>query len=380
MRMKQITAATMQDALYIARRDLGEDAVLLETRKLAGNKGITVVFAIDESQDDFPMEDLADTPPPRPEPAATIAPPLAEKQMRKPELVKSGAPKPRTPAPAPKPEKAIPAYAISSAQPVLEVIEKNLTSHAVSDALKARIMEAAGNARVGKGELLDIAETVLAEALSKTLNFNPIRTGEKDYPAKALMLVGPHGAGKSSTIAKLATQLTLAKRKVVIISTDTEHLGANDTLQALTDILKCEFHIVEKRAGLRDKIKEYAGNAWVLIDSAGVNIYEFQQMKALGELAGLQDVEPILTYPGGLDAEEAQELAGVFSFLPVERLIVTRTDATRRLSSFFAVLSAGNYALANMTSSANPSEACNPLSAPALSRLMLRRLRERASH
>ena len=33
-----------------------------------------------------------------------------------------------------------------------------------------------------------------------------------------------------------------------------------------------------------------------------MNIYEFQQLKALGELAGLQGIEPILTCPAGMDA------------------------------------------------------------------------------
>ena len=371
MRMKQISAPTMQEALNLARRELGDEAVLLETRKLAGGKGITVVFAVDEEDPNLFMRDEADDEAADAAFARSIIPPAAP--LLKPQ-----------PKPANKPTKVAPPAATSKpssgTHPALELIAQALQAQAAPPAIIENILQTARAKKLPAGTLIDIAENALADALTKQFQYKPIQTAEKNYPNRALMLVGPNGAGKTTAIAKLATQLTLAKRRVVLISTDTERMGATETMQGLSDILKCELHVINKRALLRELVKQSLGEAWVLIDSFGVNIYEFKQMKALGELAGLQGIEPILTCQTGMDAQEAEEMAGVFSFLPIERILVTRTDATRRLSSIFAVLNAGGYALSNMTGSSSPTDACIPLSAPALSRLILRRARERATH
>ncbi len=344
MRMKHISAATMQEAMQIAKRELGEDAVLLETRK-QGKEGITVVFAVDEEEElRFDDLDFSDTEPFTPEiPRATTAAPLVD-------------------------------------HPAFDVLEDALATHAVPNELRTRLMQLARRQHIPAGGLLDVAEILLAETLKQLLVFKPMGTAAPIPPAKALMLVGPHGAGKTSAIAKLATELTLHKRRVVLISADNERMGATDTLQSLADLLGCECQIADSRSELKELVKQYLGQAWVLVDSAGANIYEFQQLKALGELATLQGIEPILTYPAGMDREEAQEMAGVFSFLSIERMIVTRLDASRRLGNVFATLTAGGYALANFSQSASPSEACTPASAPALARLMLRQARERVAH
>lgn len=344
MRMKQITAATMQEALAIAKRELGDEAVLLDTKKQNGSS-ITVVFAVDEV-DPISFDDL----PPMPEADIHVDIPRA--------ATASG----------------------DISHPAFALLQEALSYHAVPLPLAQQLMKQLHAQHIAPGALMDVAESMLAEALAKLLVFKPIATAAAIPPSKMLMLVGPHGAGKTSAIAKLATELTLHKRRVVLVSADNERMGATDTLHTLADLLKCECHIADTRAELKQLIPQYLGQAWVLIDSPGANIYEFKQLKAVGELAGLQNVEPILTCPAGMDREEAVEMAGVFSFLPIERMIMTRLDATRRLGCLFATLGAGGYALSNFSQSSSPSEACLPASAPAMARLMLRHTRERVTH
>ena len=62
MKMKQISAATIKDAMATARRELGEDAVLIDQKK-AANGGIVVTFAVDEP--DKKCCSSRRTPPPR---------------------------------------------------------------------------------------------------------------------------------------------------------------------------------------------------------------------------------------------------------------------------------------------------------------------------
>lgn len=348
MKMKQIAATDMQQALRAARDQLGEDAVLLDTKSAPGGKGIVVTFAIDERdpvsfEDDFGWD----------APAAPHVQPFTPAIVR---------------AATAKAEISHPAYAM-----VLDVLEH----HAIPEPLRERLTNHLRATDFKAGALIDVAETALADALATSLVFKSIATNNALPPARALMLVGTHGAGKTSAIAKLATELTLHKQRVVILSCDNERMGAADTLAGLSQLLKCGFHVAEDRAALKPLLKDYQGQAWMLIDSTGVNIYEFTQLKSLGEIAGLQGVEPILTCPAGMDAGEAQEMSSVLGFLGIERMIATKVDATRRLTSLFTAITTGGLALANISSSAKPTQACSPASPAALARLMFRHVRER---
>lgn len=347
MKMKQITAKTMQDAMALARSELGDDAVLLETKKMSSG-GVVVTFAVETPDtvyfDDALLEGTSDIAPFSPHiPRATSA--QAE-----------------------------------IAHPAAQLIESALQQHQVPDALAEKLRRRLMQVTFPPDALVEAAQSALAEALNGTFAFKPIATAASVPPQRALMLVGAHGVGKTSAIAKLATELTLHKQRVVLVSSDNQRLGAADTLQSLADLLKCSFHVIDDRQALKPILKASIGQAWVLIDTAGVNIYEFKQLKDLGELATLSGVEPILTCPAGIDPFEAQETASVLGFLNIERMIVTRADATRRLSSIFAAQYAGNLALANISNSAFPSDACTPMSPAGLARLMLRDARDKLTH
>lgn len=342
MRMKQISAANMQEAMLFARRQLGEDAVLLEQRK--SGQGVIVTFAV---EDESPLPDLSDDPPPAPPPSA------------------------RTPT-----QPASPAAASAAAAPASRgFLTDAIANHRLPAPLSATL-QAAITARAGSGAVtVEAAQEALSQACLNLVRLSPILTTTPP-PARALMLVGPHGAGKTSSIIKLATELTRNQQPLTLISCDRERLGGAESLEKLATLLGANFHIAETRAPLKALLPRAIGAGWVLIDSAGVNCYAFEEMKKLGELASLNLVEPVLVVPGGLDAEESAEMASVFDFLAIERMIVTRLDAVRRLGSVFSALARGSYALANYTDSAAATAACHPFTTDALAAFLLRSARD----
>lgn len=338
--MKQITAKDMQEAMALARRDLGEDAILLNTRKAPDGKGIVVTFGAESYDSPIEPDPLLDDLPFTPEPAARF---------------------------------------VQTDHPALALIDEALEYHAVPEPMLSRLKIATRGAHVPAGTTIVAAEQILADALGKLFTFEPL-TRHKMPPAKAVMLVGMHGAGKTTTLAKLATMLAIEKKPIVLISTDVERFGGTDALAGLADIIKSPFLIARDRSELKMMVKQHLGNAWVLIDSSGVNIYAFNELKALGELASLQDVEPVLVCPAGMDAAESQEMASVFSFLPIERMLITRADATRHFTGIFTALSHARYQLANVSTSARPADGCEPLTPTLFAQLLLTHQRERSSH
>ncbi len=346
MKMKRISAATMAEAMSLARKELGEDAVLLETQKSPKGKGVIVTFAVEEEEVPlFANDEIIDNP-------ADILPFRAN--IKKPEVSR-----------------------VEMEHPAFALVAEALSYHGLPQGLHDKLIMTLHKLRLKPNALIDVAETALADALTQTLGFQPLATAVPTPPPRALMLVGPHGAGKTSTIAKLATELSMKKQPLAIVSTDNERLAGTEALAKLATIIGCRFDVCDSRAKLKSALAMHVGAAWLLIDTAGANIYEFKQMKAIGEFATLQGIEPILTCPAGMDADEASEMASVFDFLAIERMIVTRLDATRRLKGVFAALSTGGYALSNFTQAASPADSCQPLTPIALARLMLRHERER---
>lgn len=347
MKMKRIQAANMKDAMALARKELGDHAVLIDSQD-NGKNSVIVTFAIDQSADDD----------------------FFEQALAEPEQIV-----PFTPA-IPKPTVA----KVELDHPAHEIIYEALLYHAVPDKLRDLIMTQVNRTPLQPDHVVTVAEQALAKALTAILKFQPLEPQAAGLPTRALMLVGPHGAGKTSTIAKLATQLALRKQPLHLISTDTERLGGAESLHLLAKLLKCTCTVSESRADLKAQIAQTQGKAWTLVDTSGANIYEFAQLKALGEFASLNGVEPILTCPAGMDPAESMEMASVFNFIPIERMILTRLDAVRRLGCLFAALSTGGYALANYSNSALPTDNCHPLNAATLARLMVRQVRERMTH
>lgn len=253
MKMKRISAATIQEALATARRELGEDAVLLETKKSTNPKGVIVTFAVDEPEeplfnDDARFDSPADILP--------FSPGIARATTARAEIN----------------------------HPAIDLIQQALAYHGLPEGLSNRIMLTLNKISLKPDSLIEVAHTALADALSETIAFKAIATATKIPPERALMLVGPHGAGKTSAIAKLATELTLQKQKVVLVSTDLERMGGTDSLLKLSSILGCPFHVCESRAQLKALLPEHQNKAWVLIDSTGANIYEFTSTKKVHAL------------------------------------------------------------------------------------------------
>lgn len=333
MRMKQIQAANIQEAMQIARRELGDEAIMLRSDKKAD--GIVVTFGIDEdTQTDH------------------VAPPADY-----------GTRQPATTTPA------------KRDLPTLQLIEKTLQWHGISERLVRALTTAARAFGASTRGSLEEAERILAEALNATLRFVPITHIPTTKP---LMLVGTPGAGKTFAIAKIAADAVKRKAKLRVITTDDSRAAAYDQLAAFTQILGVPLDMANDVETLSRALTDAQGYE-VLIDTAGCNPYLFEELKQLGELAKLRLIEPVLVLPLGIDAAEAQEIAGVFSFLDIERLLISRSDCARRFGGVIAALETGDYALSNVTGSLRVADGCPALTPETLAHLLLRPTRERTS-
>lgn len=353
MRLKTITAETMKDAMSIVRDQLGEDAVILSSDE---SDGVTLTVAVEEH--DPWMEEEQDN---------IVA--------NEPGFYISD----RDLSPAPEPEERpnlVHPDTMPFAARLSERLNELFSFHQIPQPVIDELIAKAETLRLRDGDGLDDLQDNCEKIFSKFFRFDPLALRAPGY---RYMLVGLPGIGKTLMIAKIAAQLRMKEQDVVVISTDNKRAGGVEQLEAFTRILGIDIHVAESKDELRNILKNCDADARVLVDSAGCNPYAFSELKELGEYAGLQEIEPILVCPAGIDTGEAEEMANVFSFLDIERMVVSRVDTTRRLGSVLAAARMGDYALAHVSNSSKVAGDLAPLSPGLLASMLVHYKRERMS-
>ncbi len=230
-----------------------------------------------------------------------------------------------------------------------------LGRHRVSDALAHGLAEGAE-----KSDLTDMT-LALASALDARMATRPIEVSK----ARALLLTGPHGAGKTAVAAKLAAHATASGRAVRLIAGDAKGAGAVERLKTFAEHLAAPFAVAESAEELARLVGEcVADNVLGIIDTAGFDPRNGKARSAFTALAKIDGVEALGILSAAGDAEEMLEIAGALTTLGANRVIVTGLDTARRLGALAAAATAAQ-ALAHVTRSpfvADPLETLTPLS------------------
>lgn len=183
----------------------------------------------------------------------------------------------------------------------------------------------------------------LPAALAAALAFAPLPLSVGSRP---LLFAGPAGAGKTLTVARLATRLVVQGTVPIVTTADGRRAGATEQLAAFTRLLGLNLMVANLPATLgRALIRREAG-APVLIDAPGADPFDPAQRDEVAALAATVDATVVLVLPAGLDPGEAADLARGFADAGATLLVATRLDVSRRLGAVLAAADAGGLALA----------------------------------
>lgn len=178
----------------------------------------------------------------------------------------------------------------------------------------------------------------LDDALAARLRFGALDMA-RDAPP--LLFAGPPGAGKSLTVARLATRLVLDGRAPLVISADAERAGAAEQLAAFTRLLGLTLIVATDGLTLARALTRRQNGAPVLIDTAGIDPFRAADQAAIATLAGAGGAQVTLVLPAGLDPAEAADTAAAFRAGGATAMVATRMDLSRRVGSVLAAAAAG---------------------------------------
>jgi flagellar biosynthesis protein FlhF len=200
------------------------------------------------------------------------------------------------------------------------------------------VVETLGTAGLGNRDaVIDILKERMEEALVVS---NP--SVSRRYGQKIMMLVGPTGVGKTTTIAKLAG-LARARdehQKTVLITLDTYRVAAVEQLRVFAKILKIPLEVAVSQQDFLECLGRHQEADLILIDTAGRSPKDQAGHDELVAMTrGACKIETHLVLAAPVDESVLMDTIRRYQSLPIHNVILTKLDETSKFGGIYNVLS-----------------------------------------
>jgi len=181
----------------------------------------------------------------------------------------------------------------------------------------------------------ELLVSYLLEEIDESLN---IKEEDLSTP-KLMMLVGPTGVGKTTTIAKLVARYAyLMDRpyKVALLNLDSYKVGAVEQLQHYADIMQIEHVTASSSENLKSILDTMTDYDVILMDTAGMSPYDtrkFIKMVEYVNYSETRNIEVNLVISATVKFEDMEDIYNNFSFLNLDSLMISKFDETKHFGT-----------------------------------------------
>ncbi|HEU5443562.1 MAG TPA: flagellar biosynthesis protein FlhF [Steroidobacteraceae bacterium] len=335
MKIVRHAAPDMRQALRSIREQLGEDAVILSSRRTT--QGVEITAAVD-----FDASRIEQT-------TASIAPPSLHEE-------------PPTPVSAPTLREE-PTSAATSVNDAMGNELKSLRRMLETQLAQLAWSERARRAPVHTELLRELTEIGIAQDLADHivgqldervdltqgrrfaiagLSQYLLVTGDRWLETGGrVAFVGATGVGKTTMLAKLAVRWILrhGPRDLALVSSDTVRIGAQDQMQALGQLLGVPVHVPERFEALPDLLTRLERYRLVLIDTPGSSLRDAQLAPRLAVLANCASkLQTALVLAASTQAGALEEAVQRFRPANPASCLLTKLDEATSLGGALSVL------------------------------------------
>ena len=313
MRLKSYFSGTVEAAMDLARKELGDEALLVnarpatpETRSLGA---FEVVFGLPDGFRESPARAVG---------AAAAAAGGASQDRLMQEVTELKRQMERM-AQSLRYPRALPLSGSKESAMYQRLMDADLEPALAQQAAKGMPLE-------------DLFET--CPTLGRPATHGPSSRGTKNAgvtaPRAVVALTGPPGAGKTTTLIKLAARYGLTSRRPAqIISIDVNRIAAADQLRTLAAIIGIGCDVVETPAALAQAIEEHRNKDFVFIDTPGFASAEMNDAQELAVLlASHTEMDTHLVLPASMKAPDLARTMDRYEIFSPHKLIFTKMDET----------------------------------------------------
>ena len=167
----------------------------------------------------------------------------------------------------------------------------------------------------------------------------------KSGAKKVIMLVGPTGVGKTTSIAKLAARYSYMmekKYKVGLIVLDTYRIGAVEQLMQYARMMKLGIETVVDPPEFASALNAMSYCDYILIDTMGSSPYDKEKITKIYEC--LQNnttdmsIDTVLVLPSSIKYEDLKATYDNFEPLGIDTMMFTKLDETRGFGNIFSLM------------------------------------------
>ena len=386
MQIKRFEAASTQEAFLKIKNELGPDAVVLSTRKL--RSGRVPLFEVTAALDE-----------------------RSEGRREKPLPLPAGAPQA---APARGDEETL----ASSLRRDVEEIKTRLAETAMrpfpyGEFLEMKEMldtffDTMGFQRKEKlsGALLKIYRQMVSIGVSRSRAFLLVSTLKRNLPSGELQdeeclcrvaekllarsiglsyrgaerkricaFVGPTGAGKTTTLAKIAARSALEEKlKVGLITTDTYRIAAVEQLKTYARIMEIPIEVVSDKTAFRRALANLSDRDLILVDTPGKSSVEPGYIEKLRDLFQIENpVETNLLLPLTSSQDNLAENLARFKPIGYQSIIFTKLDESRHFGMIYNVIDQERKPVSYVTNGQNVPQDIEKIDAGRLAKIIMTR-------
>lgn len=344
MQVKKFRATSMKEALDKIKKELGPDALIIESRKVR-RKGIVGFFQQPQIEVTAVLERKSSSEPiffPKKQPV--IKEPILDEETKK---------------------------EIEKLKEMVEIIKKETalttlttTTKKESTSSSMEPLNKIKNRLTSRGMSLEAVDIILRDLILEGVDLNSVQAIEeglrksliKSIPIenvedssfknqntttpKVIFLVGTTGVGKTTTIAKLAAKYHLLDgKKVGLITIDTYRIAAVEQLKTYAEIINIPLEVAFDSTDYQKALRRFDDMDIVFVDTAGRSQHNLIQVRELSEFIETKKPNEIhLVISATSKLEDCKSIIAAFMPLGVTHIIYSKADETIEHGSLFDLI------------------------------------------
>jgi len=218
----------------------------------------------------------------------------------------------------------------------------------------------------------DIVREALREAVESCVQVAPPIAAVAGT-RRVVALVGPTGVGKTTTVAKLAANFKLGHGlKAGLVTVDTYRIAAVEQLRTYAEIIDLPLAVANSPGEMARAIDQLGDVDLVLIDTAGRSPRDEVKIRELADFlqaARPDEVHLVLSAVAG--ERSLRAAVDRFALVRVDRLILTKLDEADGLGGVLGVIGQANRPVSYLTTGQGVPEDIEPADSGRLARLIL---------